>query len=190
MKAITLYQPHATLMAIGAKKVETRPRRWKHRGPVAIHAGANTGWLHLCTKEPFRSVLAAAGFRSPADLPLGKVVALVDMYACLSTDSLTFTGGSIEDQEGVEMLKRTGTMPVFDCNEFAFGNYSAGRFGYLTRNPRLLLDPIPYSGHQGYWNLPVEYCDTCDGVGLMEGWNRRDGHPCPKCHGNAVTVSR
>ena len=32
----------------------------------------------------------------------------------------------------------------------------------------------------------MEYCYMCDGVGLMEGWNRRDGTPCPKCHGAAV----
>lgn len=30
-----------------------------------------------------------------------------------------------------------------------------------------------------------EWCDGCDGTGLMEGWNHRDGHPCPKCKGAA-----
>lgn len=30
-----------------------------------------------------------------------------------------------------------------------------------------------------------EWCDSCDGVGLMEGWNHRAGHPCPKCKGAA-----
>lgn len=29
-------------------------------------------------------------------------------------------------------------------------------------------------------------CDGCDGTGLMEGWNRRDGNPCPKCKGEGV----
>ena len=28
------------------------------------------------------------------------------------------------------------------------------------------------------------YCDCCDGTGLMEGWNRRDGNSCPKCKGS------
>ncbi len=34
-------------------------------------------------------------------------------------------------------------------------------------------------------NLPEteEECDGCDGTGLMEGWNRRDGNSCPKCKG-------
>jgi len=29
-------------------------------------------------------------------------------------------------------------------------------------------------------------CDSCDGTGLMEGWNHRDGHSCPKCHGSGT----
>jgi hypothetical protein len=29
-------------------------------------------------------------------------------------------------------------------------------------------------------------CDGCDGTGLMEGWNRRDGNACPKCKGTGV----
>jgi hypothetical protein len=32
----------------------------------------------------------------------------------------------------------------------------------------------------------AEYCDTCSGTGLMEGWNRRDGYSCPTCGGDAV----
>jgi len=34
----------------------------------------------------------------------------------------------------------------------------------------------------------MEECDSCDGVGLMEGWNLRDGSTCPKCHGAAAVV--
>ena len=39
MKAITLTQPWATLVAIGAKRIETRSWRTFYRGPLAIHAG-------------------------------------------------------------------------------------------------------------------------------------------------------
>jgi hypothetical protein len=31
-----------------------------------------------------------------------------------------------------------------------------------------------------------EYCDMCDGTGLMEGWMHRDGYSCPKCKGKAL----
>lgn len=39
MKALTLYQPWASLIALGVKTVETRPWATKYRGPLAIHAG-------------------------------------------------------------------------------------------------------------------------------------------------------
>jgi len=39
MKAITVYQPWAQLLAIGAKKYETRGWATQYRGPIAIHAG-------------------------------------------------------------------------------------------------------------------------------------------------------
>jgi hypothetical protein len=28
-----------------------------------------------------------------------------------------------------------------------------------------------------------DLCGMCDGTGLMEGWNRRDGYSCPECKG-------
>lgn len=40
MKALTLYQPWATLVALGVKTIETRSWATKYRGPLAIHAGA------------------------------------------------------------------------------------------------------------------------------------------------------
>ena len=39
MKAITLHQPWASLVALGVKTIETRSWPTKYRGPLAIHAG-------------------------------------------------------------------------------------------------------------------------------------------------------
>jgi hypothetical protein len=39
MKAITLWQPWASLIVDGRKKIETRPMPWHFKGWVAIHAG-------------------------------------------------------------------------------------------------------------------------------------------------------
>ena len=38
MKALTLWQPWASLIAVGAKTIETRSWSTKYRGPLAIHA--------------------------------------------------------------------------------------------------------------------------------------------------------
>ena len=37
MKALTLYQPYATAIALGLKKYETRSWATSYRGPLAIH---------------------------------------------------------------------------------------------------------------------------------------------------------
>lgn len=39
MKALTVRQPWASLIAAGVKTIETRSRRTSHRGPLVIHAG-------------------------------------------------------------------------------------------------------------------------------------------------------
>lgn len=44
MKALTLHQPWATLVAEGSKTIETRSWSTKYRGPLAIHAGKSTEW--------------------------------------------------------------------------------------------------------------------------------------------------
>jgi hypothetical protein len=183
MKAITLYNPHATLMAIGAKMIETRPKKWKHTGLVAIHAGLSSKWLHLCREEPFKSVLAAAGYHSDTQLPFGAVIAVGNVIDCVRTESMVRKGG--DGRGGYE----NGHAKLYPKEE-AFGDYSPGRFGYIFNEIRKLKEPIPYKGHQGYWDLPTEWCDGCDGTGLMEGWNHRDGYPCPKCHGNAIVMPR
>ena len=43
MKVLTLTQPWATLVAIGAKRIETRSWATKYRGPLLIHAAAGLG---------------------------------------------------------------------------------------------------------------------------------------------------
>lgn len=52
MKAVTLWQPWASLVAIGAKTIETRSWATSYRGPLAIHAAARKpavpdphGWI-------------------------------------------------------------------------------------------------------------------------------------------------
>ena len=47
MRVLTLHQPWASLVAVGAKCFETRSWRTHYRGELAIHAGAlehSIGW--------------------------------------------------------------------------------------------------------------------------------------------------
>ncbi len=58
MKAISLLQPWATLVAIGAKRIETRSWATNYRGPLAIHASKSPKMVNKLTwDEPFYSAL-------------------------------------------------------------------------------------------------------------------------------------
>lgn len=57
MKAITLWQPWASLIAIGAKKYETRSWKTNYRGPIAIHAAKKDPCKMPILVEPFETAL-------------------------------------------------------------------------------------------------------------------------------------
>lgn len=134
MKALTLTQPWATLVAIGAKRIETRSWRTNYTGPVAIHAARNKrDGLLTMHDEPFRSVLDGVGIREGRDLPCGVVLATVRLIGCRRTEDVA------------SQLAAT--------NELAFGDYSPGRWAWFFDLGSLdvLDEPIPAKGALGLW---------------------------------------
>ena len=129
MMALTLWQPWASLVSVGAKRVETRSWSVDYRGSLAIHASANADQLHLALVEPYRSALVAGGL-DPARLPLGCVVATCFLSAVLPVDS---------------------GLPALSAQEVAFGDYSAGRYAWFLAELRRLLMPISAAGRQRLW---------------------------------------
>ena len=56
MKAITILQPFATLIASGEKHFETRSWKTDYRGPLLIHAGKGTQYMYLCEQKSFKNM--------------------------------------------------------------------------------------------------------------------------------------
>lgn len=106
MKALTLHQPWATLVAEGVKTIETRSWPTKHRGPVAIHAAAICPWkirrtvLGHAPRGQSRSKMGLGQHYIqnllynlryddfwPADtmqeMPLGAVIAVAELVDCI-----------------------------------------------------------------------------------------------------------
>ncbi len=130
-RAISLTQPWATLMAIGAKKVETRAWRTHFRGWVAIHAAKSfpSECRALLNDDPFADALDAAGVNRDA-LPLGQILAVTEIVHC----------------------ERTEHANVAEL-EAAFGNYAPGRFAIVTAGLRRLKTPIAARGALSIWRL-------------------------------------
>lgn len=78
MKAISLWQPWASLIAVGLKTYETRSWSTKHRGPLLICSAK---------KEPYEDDLILWESKHP--LPLGKALCVVDLVDCLPTEEIT-----------------------------------------------------------------------------------------------------
>lgn len=171
MKALTLTQPWATLVAIGAKRIETRSWATSYRGPLAIHAakgfgkGGERGHKALCGTEPFCSVLNAACkahydaldksdgvLRAMAEhpfMPMGAIVATCELLDCVETWPRWAT---ITPWLTASWNETTYHVPPGQGSyEAAFGDYTPGRFAWLLGNVQALETPIPAKGALGLW---------------------------------------
>lgn len=135
--ALTLTQPYATLVAFGAKRIETRSWGTSYRGSLAIHAAKSfpPGTRAECFAEPFSTHLARLGILSQVnELPLGCVVAVADLVDCFQM-SIAFVAGD----------------PRLTDQERSFGYYSPGRYAWLLDNITPLSEPVPARGSLGLW---------------------------------------
>jgi hypothetical protein len=73
VKALSIRQPWAHLIAQGVKTIENRTCRTAYRGPLLIHAGAR--WY----EEPREAIETRHGIAIPRNLPLGGIVGIADL---------------------------------------------------------------------------------------------------------------
>jgi hypothetical protein len=153
VKAISLWQPWATLVALGEKRYETRGWGTPYRGELVIHAtkGFPREARELCEQEPFQSVLAQHGIFYPAkELPRGAIVAVANLVSITKTDEWWRPVVPLREFRA----PRDGM--TFPCLwEPAFGDYSDGRFAWELADIRPLVEPLPWKGNRKIWNGPA-----------------------------------
>lgn len=76
MKAITIKQPFATLIAEGMKQYEFRTWKTKYRGKILIHAGKSVDKEALKKYEHLN-----------LDYPSGSIIAVAELADCVLIDS-------------------------------------------------------------------------------------------------------
>lgn len=146
MKSLTLIQPWASLIACGAKRIETRSWKTSYRGLLAIHAGKKVD--AGCFENPlFREALQTAGIQSPDDLPRGVILAIANLHQCIETDGM-------QGRWGREYVG--GASWHLTERERAFGDYSPGRYAWLLNGIRPLRTPILMKGALNLLTLPDE----------------------------------
>ena len=128
MKALTLWQPWASLIVLRHKRFETRS--WKMDGligeRIAIHAAKrpsedlDSELINEINKLSF----------NPAHLPLGAVVGTGVITAFYRTEVIA---------------------PNLPLPELVFGDFSPGRWAWRIEEIEALPEPVPARGKQGIW---------------------------------------
>lgn len=133
VKAITLFQPYASLIIVGAKRFETRSWGSDYTGLLVIHAGKT---LEVDSgNRTFMYHLLASGIGDPRKLPLGAALGVVWKGKC-------YKGRSV--------------IPHIDEREKVFGGFEGDdRVAWELFNPVAFELPIPMSGKQGLWDWPL-----------------------------------
>lgn len=170
MKGITLTPPWGTLVAVGAKRIETRAWSTSYRGPLAIHQAKLLNGLRrrddevrvgtrelekrlaeLCDLDPFFTVLRPhlSGYTAAErarDLPRARIVAIAHLVD----------------------VQPTATFNPYQpsCAQFesAFGDYSAGRYAWVLERPTALYGGagIECPGGRGLWDVPAHVLEEID----------------------------
>lgn len=136
MKALTLTQPWASLVALREKEWETRSWPLPKNGltcEVAIHAAKNyrkREFASITAEMPFYAALRPDGNYCYPELLCGKVLCIVRIVACERA----------EDVRGKLSWK-----------ELQFGDYSYGRFAFRLQFVRA-IQPVDAVGHLGIWD--------------------------------------
>lgn len=152
IKAISLWQPWASLMACGVKRHETRHWSTRYRGLIAIHAAKTLD----VAGSPDQLCSAALGPSWAKEVPLGAVVAIGELTDCLPAEPI------------VRKVTRA---------DLYAGNFSTGRFAWRIDRIRPLREQIPLTGRQGLFNWdvpaglselldePVDHLTACQRIG-------------------------
>lgn len=146
MKAISIWQPHASLVVHGLKPYETRSwaawksllgqRIWIHAGKAlndlndlnAYLVDRDSGDGSDVVFDAYVAALKVAGFKHLREMPRGAILG-----SAILADSIP-----------------TADLP----NPGPFGDFSPGRFAWRMTDPLLLPEPVPFVGKQGFFEVP------------------------------------
>lgn len=128
MKALTVCQPYAELIARGEKRVENRTWYTHYRGTLAIHAGKSREWLNGTTDEELEKFYGRR-------VEFGAVIATCTLADCIKLGDI---------QRGHYAL----TQPWLRDHV-----HTLGPFCLLLQDVRRLEHPIPCRGMQGFWEF-------------------------------------
>lgn len=134
MKAITISQPYASLIADGEKWVENRTWPTRYRGPLAIHAGKGKQYLTKAELETY---------------PTGCVIAVCVLVDCVWVVDF---GQMCDEGLGRLFVHKNSTRRFHELRDH---EHAEGPWCWILENVRK-IDPVPINGKQGLWEFRPE----------------------------------
>lgn len=131
MKAITIKQPFASLIAEGMKDIENRTWPTKYRGRVLIHAAKSADYDGL--PSPYAALFLLGRFHNIL---------------------------TIEQKESIIQLSKirssiVGSVEIVDCIQNHESIWAEnGLWNWVLANPIKFLEPIPAKGKLSFWDYP------------------------------------
>jgi hypothetical protein len=153
VRALTLTQPWAGLVASGIKLVENRPRKMIKREdfgkPFAIHASREIDesvYDRISEIAPDILTIERRGEATIRTVPCFR-----DWYRFSRDISAVIAVATIDREVATASgLRRTADIVELGEQERWF----FGPIGYVLRDVRALATPVPCRGRQGFWTLP------------------------------------
>lgn len=139
MKCLSLWQPWATFLAHhdeNGRIKANETRRWStdYRGPLLVHACARPVVKRVLDEWPF------SVFRR-LDYPRAAIVGRVDVVDCIPTEQWIAEHGN----PATYGHSAPGQIYI----EYLAGDYSSGRYAFVTENPVQFDHPVPHKSRQG-----------------------------------------
>ena len=153
MRALSLWEPWATLIRMGVKRVETRSWSTLYRGPLLICA-AKGGLPKHELRTVLHDCMCDGVLLHEEDLHFGKAVAVGNLVDCVSTNNVQYWRARRD--------------------QWPWGDFSPDRYGWVL-DPIQAIGPIPIRGKQGLFEVEDWVTTVGDGP-LAKGGIHRPVH--------------
>lgn len=136
MKVLSLLQPWATLVIIGAKKIECRSWKTEYRGTIIIHASGKKPNRREC--QFFEEDAYFKKYIEDMDyLPYGAIIGRVELKDIYRTEWL---------------LQNMDIEPFHNWEqELVFDDFSPRRYAWHLGQAEKFSTVLPVKGHLGLW---------------------------------------
>lgn len=139
IKAVSLWQPWASLWLSPNKRHETRHWATPHRGKLLVHAAKKfvrnvDGDLDDILSSEFGRLWGMDV------LPTGAIIGMVDLLDVIPT---------------AKVFPPNQPVPDTEFSDYVCGDFSEGRFGWRRGTYWVFREPVPWKGRQSIFSVPT-----------------------------------